>query len=191
MSREKQTIKVRKLLHELRILPNKKGYEYIVEAVSIALDSLGKTGGRKNLIGIYDEIAEKFESTYFRVERCIRYAIRDASENPSEKMLTLFPYLPVIPTNSTFISVLAEHLAFQSEGIANNATTTGEWISVDERLPEQFETVLVFCDTGARKFQCVSEMIEPNGKRWSAVCGFRVTHWMPLPEAPKMKGGAE
>ena len=27
-------------------------------------------------------------------------------------------------------------LTKQSEGIANNATTTGEWISVDERLPE-------------------------------------------------------
>lgn len=63
------------------------------------------------------------------------------------------------------------------------------WISVEERLPESFETVLVFCDTGVRKFQCVSEMIEPNGKRWSAVCGFRVTHWMPLPEPPVMKGG--
>ena len=60
-----------------------------------------------------------------------------------------------------------------------------EWISVEERLPEEFETVLVFCDTGVRTFQCVSEMIEPNGKRWSAVCGFLVTHWMPLPMPPK------
>lgn len=60
-----------------------------------------------------------------------------------------------------------------------------EWISVEERLPKEFETVLVFCDTGVRKFQCVSEMIAPNGKRWSAVCGFHVTHWMPLPIPPK------
>ena len=60
-----------------------------------------------------------------------------------------------------------------------------EWISVEERLPKEFETVLVFCDTGVRKFQCVSEMIAPNGKRWSAVCGFHVTHWMPLPMPPK------
>ena len=116
MSREMQTIIVRKLLHELRILPNKKGYEYIVEAVSIAIDNSDKIRGGKNLIGIYDEVAEKFERTYSNVERCIRYAIRSASENPSEKMLTLFPYLPAIPTNSAFISVLAEHLAFQSEG---------------------------------------------------------------------------
>ena len=72
--------------------------------------------------------------------------------------------------------------------VEDNGYRKQEWISVEERLPEKFETVLVFCDTGARKFQCVSEMIEPNGKRWSAVCGFRVTHWMPLPEAPK-KGG--
>lgn len=34
-------------------------------------------------------------------------------------------------------------------------------------------------------------MLEENGTRWSACSGFAVTHWMPLPEAPKMKGGAE
>ena len=115
MSREMQTIKVRKLLHELGILPNKKGYEYIVEAVSIAIDNFGKVRGRKNFFGIYDEVAEKFERTYSNVERCIRYAIRAASENPTEKMLTLFPYLIGIPTNSAFISVLAEHLALKNE----------------------------------------------------------------------------
>lgn len=60
-----------------------------------------------------------------------------------------------------------------------------EWISVDERLPELYTSVLVYCDAMVSKFYCVSEMIEPYGKRWSAVCGFRVTHWMPLPEAPR------
>ena len=78
---------------------------------------------------------------------------------------------------------------FTAEKMTAKCYRKQEWISVDDRLPEPYETVLAFCDTGGRKFQCVSEMIEPNGKRWSAVCGFRVTHWMPLPEPPKMKGG--
>lgn len=66
------------------------------------------------------------------------------------------------------------------------------WISVEERLPEKMETVLV-CIKGYLKnpIMVVSEMLEEDGTRWSACCGFTVTHWMPLPEAPKMKGGAE
>ena len=65
-----------------------------------------------------------------------------------------------------------------------------EWISVDERLPEPFESVLVFCQWGRGEAQFVSEMIDnTDERRWSATCGLPVTHWMPLPEAPKMKGG--
>ena len=67
-----------------------------------------------------------------------------------------------------------------------------EWISVDEALPERMKTVLV-CVKGYLKnpIMVVSEMLEENGSRWSACAGFTVTHWMPLPEPPKMKGGAE
>jgi hypothetical protein len=72
----------------------------------------------------------------------------------------------------------------QSEGIANNATTT-EWISVEERLPKPYKSVLVFCRNGFKTFQSVSEMLDENGRRWSAVCGIPVTHWMPLPAPPK------
>lgn len=60
-----------------------------------------------------------------------------------------------------------------------------EWISVDERLPQPYKTVLIFCRNGFNTFQSVSEMLDENGRRWSAVCGIPVTHWMPLPEAPK------
>ena len=62
-----------------------------------------------------------------------------------------------------------------------------EWISVEDRLPEPYKTVLVFCRNGFNTFQSVSEMLDENGNRWSAVCGIPVTHWMPLPEAPKMR----
>lgn len=65
-----------------------------------------------------------------------------------------------------------------------------EWISVEERLPKRMEPVLV-CVKGYLKkhIMVASEMLEENGARWSACAGFTVTHWMPLPEPPKMKGG--
>ena len=67
-----------------------------------------------------------------------------------------------------------------------------EWISVEERLPEHEENVLVAVDyehiraTGVY----ISSLLERRqGERWTHK-GYTVTHWMPLPEAPKMKGGA-
>ena len=60
-----------------------------------------------------------------------------------------------------------------------------EWISVDERLPETLTTVLVY-DTHTQSVRFgqyrITDELWYNG---------RITHWMPLPEAPKMKGGAE
>ena len=71
-----------------------------------------------------------------------------------------------------------------------------EWISVEERLPEKYETILLFRpEKGAEKDQI-----------W---CGWRIrhiggqpayrtdtedrldgiTHWMPLPEPPKETEG--
>ena len=107
----------------------------------------------------------------------------------------------------------------QSEGIANNATTTGEWISVDERLPETDNenkhtfNVLVYiperegCRQHGMYLGKIRRVKASDGKDnfwniptqesewtvwgWSYFEHPVVTHWMPLPEAPKMKGGAE
>ena len=65
-----------------------------------------------------------------------------------------------------------------------------DWISVEDRLPEDYNKYLLFLDNGriaigwyhGSAMQFVEDgivMIET------------VTHWMPLPEAPKMKGGEE
>lgn len=63
---------------------------------------------------------------------------------------------------------------------AHNKT---EWISVEERLPYAGEDVLVFCDGLIR-----IDFIGSSGV-WYEHNPKHVTHWMPLPEAPKMKGG--
>lgn len=73
-----------------------------------------------------------------------------------------------------------------------------EWISVDDRLPEDNGDELIVCTedgfVGAARFTAVIEegfcWMENEGSDFydgDLIEG--VTHWMPLPEAPK--GGAE
>lgn len=60
-----------------------------------------------------------------------------------------------------------------------------EWISVDERLPEDNERVLCFDPTLAESnLGAVSVQFGWCCKRRN----LSVTHWMPLPEPPKQKG---
>ena len=66
-----------------------------------------------------------------------------------------------------------------------------EWISVKDRLPETDDKVLC-CEASGEmyvgmylKTRRVAGWITPySGDR-------PITHWMPIPEPPKMKGGAE
>ena len=66
---------------------------------------------------------------------------------------------------------------------ANSATPTSEWISIEDRLPEPLEDVLVVDKNGDVRvdFRLISTQ--------RFVYGQGYTHWMPLPEAPK--GGSE
>jgi hypothetical protein len=54
------------------------------------------------------------------------------------------------------------------------------WIPVEERLPEDNEDVLFYCN----KYGIGTGWID-RGKWWSAILGgLVVTHWMPLPVSP-------
>lgn len=62
------------------------------------------------------------------------------------------------------------------------------WISVDERLPEEYDTILCFDGSYVQASVFLDgEFIEDDKYEGDPICG--VTHWMPLPEAPK--GGTE
>lgn len=74
-------------------------------------------------------------------------------------------------------------LTFRRSGVIANPC---EWISVEERLPERVGTYLVYTYKGAIKFGDFRCYYAKNDKP-QFDCD--VTHWMPLPEAPK--GGAE
>lgn len=76
-----------------------------------------------------------------------------------------------------------------SDDIAEQLYTEGyrkqEWISVEDRLPERKGRYLVYIPNE----QLICCMYYD---RDASVYGDNgVTHWMPLPEPPKMKGGAE
>ena len=64
-----------------------------------------------------------------------------------------------------------------------------EWISVEDRLPDENVRVLVWLQDDAKPFTHIDTDRRLHGKwvRWVT----DITHWMQLPEPPKMKGGAE
>ena len=80
-----------------------------------------------------------------------------------------------------------------AEDVYNANFRKQEWISVDERLPEEKVNCLIhykhaYCDNDGYWNIGVSFY---DGHEFHIGLEYKVTHWMPLPEAPKMKGGAE
>lgn len=76
-----------------------------------------------------------------------------------------------------------------------------EWISVDERLPEPNVGCIVAAKVGNRMVTDFAERVHCYNLRtqetsyaweimhdWDEGEGCEITHWMPLPEPPKMKG---
>lgn len=72
------------------------------------------------------------------------------------------------------------------------ALKTDRWISVEERLPEEYGPVICCSEySGYKEVQML--VYNPKYKLFnvscdSIECAISVTHWMPLPEPPK-KGG--
>ena len=96
----------------------------------------------------------------------------------------------------------------KAEALYNAGYRKQEWISVDERLPDLEGSartwgdlriqpsvrVLCACKQKSGKVFVKEGYCEMWGNRvvWKIPGSIdSVTHWMPLPEAPKMKGGAE
>jgi hypothetical protein len=65
------------------------------------------------------------------------------------------------------------------------SVNVGEWISIDERLPDNGETVLTVDNEG---YMIVASWYELGGWFLPVCRANPVTHWMPLPEPPVMKG---
>ena len=88
----------------------------------------------------------------------------------------IFPHELVDPTEA-----VADYLL-------DNGVTVQEWISVEDRLPEPYVSVLVNMP-GEKPFRTVREGFISNDGIWQSAMIRRepgeVTHWKPLPEPPK------
>ena len=63
----------------------------------------------------------------------------------------------------------------------NTESNEGEkWVSVDDRLPEAYETIISY---NIHTDEVSTDYIDDE-KRWDVL---NPTHWMPLPQAPKEK----
>ena len=63
-----------------------------------------------------------------------------------------------------------------------NGVIVPQWISVEDRLPDNEERVLVAVDSDKSYTKIDTDrMVYRQWVRW----GMSVTHWMPLPEPPK------
>ena len=75
-----------------------------------------------------------------------------------------------------------------AQHLITNSVTVQEWISVKDRLPEPFVTVLVQMP-GEEPFPTVREGFISNDGIWQSAMFRRepgeVTHWQPMPQQPK------
>ncbi len=80
----------------------------------------------------------------------------------------------------------------QSKPISCGHENGVEWISVEDRLPDKYGDVICF----TRKGTIWQVTYNPTYKLFNVSYdnvenAMDVTHWMPLPQPPEMKGGAE
>ena len=71
--------------------------------------------------------------------------------------------------------------------LTDNGVTVQEWISVDERLPEEKVNCIVhykhaYCDND--DYWAIGICFY-NGEKFQMDWSYKVTHWMPLPKPPK------
>ena len=81
------------------------------------------------------------------------------------------------------------HLNMFVTNLLAHGVTVQEWVSVDDKLPDYFTSVLVWCPGN----KCIYAAYRNARQEWytfdDTIAGHvvvnMVTHWMPMPERPK------
>ena len=107
---------VTEIIHEIGVPAHIKGYQYLREAIIMAIRDMESVGAITKIM--YPGIAKKFHTTASRVERAIRHAIEVAWDRGDiETLQSYFGYtvsgVKGKPTNSEFISMIADRLRLQ------------------------------------------------------------------------------
>ena len=108
--------KVTAIIHEVGVPAHIKGYQYLREAICIAVDDMDVINAVTKVL--YPAVAKKFGTTSSRVERAIRHAIEVAWDRGDlETLQKYFGYTVSNakgkPTNSEFIAMIADRLVLE------------------------------------------------------------------------------
>ena len=111
---------VTSIIHEVGIPAHIKGYQYLREAIIIAVEDMDVINAVTKVL--YPQVAKRFSSTPSRVERAIRHAIEVAWDRGDlETLQKVFGYtvsnIKGKPTNSEFIAMIADRLALERSGM--------------------------------------------------------------------------
>ena len=107
---------VTSIIHEIGVPAHIKGYQYLREAIMIAVDDMDVINAITKVL--YPQVAKTFGTTPSRVERAIRHAIEVAWDRGDLETLQRFFGYTVSntkgkPTNSEFIALIADRLQLQ------------------------------------------------------------------------------
>ena len=107
---------VTSIIHEVGVPAHIKGYQYLREAILIAVDDMEVINAVTKVL--YPEVAKRFGTTASRVERAIRHAIEVAWDRGDlETLQKYFGYTVSNakgkPTNSEFIAMIADRLVLE------------------------------------------------------------------------------
>ena len=115
---------VTNIIHEIGVPAHIKGYQYLREAIIIAVGDMEVINAITKVL--YPQVAKTFQTTPSRVERAIRHAIEVAWDRGDLDTLQRFFGYTVSntkgkPTNSEFIALIADKLQLQlkSSAVAN------------------------------------------------------------------------
>jgi hypothetical protein len=127
------------------------------------------------------------ERLYFFVDQV------SLAQKKYDRLYKTFKDAPYLSEGARFLSDAGRELQFYKdivEILDEGYRKQSEWISVNERLPDTTEKILVYCSNGEI---LPAKYIRVQGLEFwfeETYSCHNITHWMPLPEAPK-KGGAE
>ncbi len=106
------------VIHEIGVPAHIKGYQYLREAILIAIDDMDVINAVTK--ALYPSVARTFNTTPSRVERAIRHAIEVAWDRGDLEVLQKYFGYTVSntkgkPTNSEFIAMIADRLVLGRE----------------------------------------------------------------------------
>ena len=110
--------RVTTVIHEVGVPAHIKGYQYVREAIVIAVQDIEVINGVTKVL--YPEVAKRYNTTPSRVERAVRHAIEVAWDRGDlETLQSYFGYTVSNtkgkPTNSEFIAMIADKIRLEGK----------------------------------------------------------------------------